>query len=100
MLRNAPAATKEAVAVLCNHEGQPVAFILRGIQHLVSSKPVRWYARRSWWIDFDSANRDGATALETEVWRLRASCEGNSGFFEIEHLQPEDTWRLLRVIEE
>lgn len=100
MLESAPVETKESISVLCNHDDQPVAFVWRGSQYLVSSRPVRWYARRSWWIDFDNANREqGAASLETEIWRLRASCAQATGFFELEHLQPEDEWRLIRVLE-
>lgn len=100
MLETVSTESKNILSVLCNHEGQPVAFVHRGQQYLVSSKPVRWYKRRSWWVDFESANRDVPTALEVEIWRLRASCKDSSDFFELEHLQPEDEWRLLRVIQE
>lgn len=92
--------TKEAVSVLPSQDGQPVAFIWRGVQYLASSRPVRWYSRRSWWVDFDSVARGvGAVALEVEIWRLRASCETHSALFELEHLAPEDDWNLLRVVE-
>lgn len=100
MLESASVESKEAVSVLCNHDDQPVAFIWRGIQYLVSSRPVRWYARRCWWIDFESADRNGSASLEIEIWRLRASCDKSTGFFELEHLQPEDEWRLVRVLAE
>lgn len=100
MIENPSVETKEAVSVLCNHDDQPVAFVWRGAQYLVSSRPVRWYARRCWWIDFNSASREDAASLEIEIWRLRASCELGSGFFELEHIQPEDEWRLVRVLEE
>lgn len=92
--------TKEVVSVLCNDEGQPVAFIWRGAQYLVSSRPVRWYSRRCWWVDFNSAYHEGPASLEVEIWRLRGSSESDFGFFEIEHIQPEDEWRMVRVIDE
>ncbi len=89
----------EPIAVMTNHDGQPVSFDWRGSQYLATGVPIRWYTRRSWWREVDQAPKGySAQALEVEMWRVRAQCDYDSGLFELIHSTPDDQWKLVRVI--
>jgi hypothetical protein len=86
----------QLVAVLTNHDGEPVSFNWQGLNWLVSSVPVRWYSRKTWWADAESAPRGaGAALVEVEIWRLRAASTGGTGFFELRREAAD--WQLYRV---
>lgn len=88
----------ESVAVLVNHDGQPVSFDWRGKSYLAIGNPVRWYSRKSWWRELDAAPKGiGANVVETEMWRVRAVSESESGLFELRHNLPSDTWQLAQI---
>lgn len=86
---------QEGVAVLTNHDGEPVSFDWGGASWLVSSRPVRWYARKTWWQHANAAPKGiGAQLIETEMWRLRAISTNGAGFFELQ--READFWQLSR----
>ena len=89
----------ESVAVVTNHDGQPISIDWRGSSYLASGSPVRWYARKSWWTEAVQAPKGiGPQLVETEMWRVRAHHESEGGVFELRHNLPEDEWKLVRII--
>ena len=90
----------EAVAVLVDQEGSPVCFRWQEKDYLVSSRPVRWFARTQWWIGERAQRGIGSGALEVEMWRLMASPSDDSGsYFELLHNSIAHSWRLIRKFE-
>jgi len=96
----------EKVEVATDQTGQPVGFLWRSSSYQVSHKPIRWFARREWWLEATRVQRGiGARVLEVEVWRMAASNTDDSAKttqFEIIHDQDSATeekgiWRLVRV---
>lgn len=84
--------------VLLDFDGAPVSFIYQGRQYTVASRPVRWYSRKFWWQDAAAAPRGcGANLVEVEMWRLWAVSDTDRIFFEMKHLQPEDSWEICRI---
>ena len=85
--------------------GEPIGFNWRGIAYLVKTRPVRWFARREWWVEAARVQRGiGAGVIEVEMWRLQASPtaanpEGQSasGQFELIKNADSNVWRLVRV---
>lgn len=89
---------EKLAGVMLDFDGAPVSFIWQGRQYTVASRPVRWYSRKLWWQDADSAPRGvGAHLVEVEMWRLWAMSESERVFFEMKHLQPEDSWEIARI---
>lgn len=89
----------EPIAVMTNHDGQPVSFDWRGSHYLATGVPVRWYVRKSWWREIDQAPKGfSAEFIEVEMWRVRAQSEGDSGLFELRHSSSRDEWKLVRII--
>ena len=41
----------EKVEVSVDKTGSPIGFSWKGGLYLVASKPVRWFARKQWWIE-------------------------------------------------
>jgi hypothetical protein len=90
--------TEEILGVLQDSDGAPLSFKYRGASYLVTSRPVRWYSRKLWWESAEAAPRGaGSALLETEMWRLWASCGETVAFFEIRHQLPQDTWMVQEV---
>ena len=89
----------ELIAVITNHDGQPISFDWRGSHYLATGVPVRWYSRKSWWREVDHAPK-GASAevMEVEMWRVRAQSEFDSGLFELRHNGSSDEWKLVQII--
>jgi hypothetical protein len=86
----------QQVAVLTNHDGEPISFDWGGSHWLVMSVPVRWYARKTWWQNAEGAPRgSGAALIETEMWRFRAVSVDKSNFFEMRREGP--SWQLSRI---
>ena len=72
--------------------------------YLVKSKPIRWFARREWWVDAARVQRGiGAGVLEVEMWRMSAAkSESDKAQFELVHTLEgtngqKHIWRLVRV---
>ena len=64
----------ENVSVSINRTGEPVGFLWRNSTYRVQTKPIRWFARRDWWLEAARVQRGvGAGVLEVEVWRMVAS---------------------------
>ena len=90
--------TEEILGVLQDSDGAPLSFKYRGASYLVTSRPVRWYSRKLWWESAEAAPRGvGSAVMETEMWRLWASCSDTVAFFEIRHQLPQDTWVVQEV---
>jgi len=88
----------ELIAVIANHDGQPISFDWRGRQYLAIGNPVRWYSRKSWWREIDAAPKGvGAAVIETEMWRVRAVSETDSGLFELRYNSLDDSWQLVQI---
>lgn len=84
--------------VLQDNDGAPLSFHYAGKSYLVCSRPVRWYSRKLWWETEWSAEKGaGASILETEMWRLWASCGDTRVFFELSHSLPQDIWVVAEV---
>ena len=98
----------ENVSVSTNQTGEPVGFFWRNSSYRVRTKPIRWFARRDWWIEATRVQRGvGPSVLEVEMWRMVASKNESVDSvdktqFEIVHARdsanPEKhIWRLVKV---
>jgi len=89
---------EEAVEVSVNQFGEPIGFRWRNECYLVTNRPVRWFARRDWWVESARAHRGiGAGVLETEMWRLTAKHDLGVAQFEFIHNVIGNAWKLVRV---
>jgi len=89
---------EEITKVMLDYDGAPVGFNWRGKQFLVASKPVRWYSRKLWWEEAESAQKGiGAALMEIEMWRMWALSEQDRVFFELIHNQPQDNWVINQI---
>ena len=89
---------QEITGVMLDFDGAPVGFRYLGKEYLVASKPVRWYSRRLWWSEVDSAAKgSGGSLVEVEMWRLWAASDGSRSFFELRHSEPQDTWEVNQI---
>ncbi len=95
----------ELVEVAVNPNGEPIGFSWRNGAYLVLSKPVRWFARREWWVESARVQRGiGSGVLEVEMWRLVAqnqiaSRENEKNQFELIHniVDDKNIWKLSRI---
>ncbi|MEN9749517.1 MAG: hypothetical protein RL149_595 [Actinomycetota bacterium] len=90
----------ELVAVATNPKGEPIGFNWRDGAYQVLNKPVRWFARREWWVEASRVQRGiGSGVLEVEMWRLVASCNEEKQQFELVHsfVGEKNVWRLNRI---
>lgn len=92
--------SETAVVVMVNHDGEPYAFKLGEKHYLVCSKPVRWYARKTWWKEAASAPKGaGSSLIEVEMWRMWANCDSAQEFFELRHEIHSNDWQLAKLDE-
>jgi len=92
----------ESVSVTVDRSGDPIGFAWRGVNYLICSKPVRWFARREWWVEAARVQRGiGAGVLEIEMWRVLASDPKDRNWqFELLHsFADQSPWRLVRVFD-
>jgi hypothetical protein len=91
----------ENVEVSVDKTGSPIGFSWKGCHYLVNSKPIRWFARKQWWVEAARVQRGiGAGVLEVEMWRMiAAGPTKKTGQFELVHDTATNTWRLVRVYE-
>ena len=88
----------ETVSVSVNQSGEPIGFRWRDQCFLVMNRPVRWFARREWWVESARVQRGiGAGVLETEMWRITANCDGQVLQFDLVHQVIGNFWKLARV---
>jgi hypothetical protein len=88
----------EAVEVSVSQSGEPMGFRWRDECYLVMNHPVRWFARKEWWVESARAYRGiGAGVLESEMWRLSANCSQGVMHFELLHNVATNAWQLVRV---
>ncbi|MFM1951121.1 MAG: hypothetical protein RL418_808 [Actinomycetota bacterium] len=84
--------------VMLDFDGAPVGFSYLGRQYLVASRPVRWYSRRLWWSEAESAAKGlGSALVEVEMWRLWAASDSDRSFFELRHSQPQGNWEIIQI---
>ena len=89
---------EEITRVMLDYDGAPVGFCWRNRDYLVASKPVRWYSRKLWWENTESAQKGiGAALLEVEMWRMWAISDQQRIFFELIHNQPQDNWVVQEI---
>ncbi|CAB4952628.1 unannotated protein [freshwater metagenome] len=91
----------DRVEVSVDKTGSPIGFSWKGGHYLVNSKPVRWFARKQWWVESARVQRGiGAGVLEVEMWRMIAADPAKKqNQFELVHDAMLDVWRLVRVYE-
>lgn len=90
----------ETVSVAVNQTGEPIGFSWRGQRYQVVSRPVRWFARKEWWVESARAQRGiGAGVLEIEMWRFIASDSRVSLQYELIRNALTNQWQLNRVFE-
>ena len=91
----------EMVAVSVNPKGEPIGFSWRDGAYRVLNKPVRWFARREWWVEASRVQRGiGSGVLEVEMWRVMAENSKKPACqYEFVHDALTDTWRLTRIYE-
>ena len=90
----------EMVAVSVNPKGEPIGFSWRNGAYLVLNKPVRWFARKEWWVESARAQRGiGAGVLETEMWRFSASDNSVVQQFELIRNAITNQWQLNKVFD-
>ena len=90
----------EKVTVAVDKNGSPIGFAWRDCNYLVSDVPVRWFARREWWVEAARIQRGiGSGVLEVEMWRLMAADNAakRKHQYELVHFTLENVWRLVRV---
>lgn len=90
----------ELVNVAVNPAGEPIGFSWRNGAYLVLGKPIRWFARRQWWVESARAQRGiGAGVLEVEMWRLVAEANQEKQQFELVHdlVDDKNVWKLIRI---
>jgi hypothetical protein len=90
----------EQVAVVVNGTGEPIGFKWRNSSFLVANKPMRWFARRSWWKEAARVQRGiGTDVIEVEMWRLMASDLHQKSClqYELIHAVGKNDWRLILV---
>ncbi|CAB4578485.1 unannotated protein [freshwater metagenome] len=84
--------------VVLDPDGAPISFTFENRHYLVSPRPVRWYSRKIWWQQAQSAPKGvGSALVEVEMWRLWATSEFDRIFLELRHQQPEDVWEIYRI---
>jgi hypothetical protein len=89
----------EPVVVLVDQEGSPICFRWQGRDYVVSSRPVRWFARNEWWVGERAHRGIGSGAVEVEIWRFLATGDGTKCPFELLHNTAANSWKLLRRFE-
>jgi hypothetical protein len=90
----------ENITVAVDKEGDPIGFLWRNGSYLVADKPIRWFARREWWVEAARVQRGiGAGVLEVEMWRLMAieASAKRKNQYELLHFTIDNTWSLVRV---
>lgn len=92
----------EDVSVVVGAGGEPIGFSWRGVNYLIESKPMRWFARRQWWVEAARVQRGiGAGVLEVEMWRVLAvgvNSPRPAAQFELLHsFVGPSRWQLVRI---
>jgi hypothetical protein len=90
----------EAVTVSVSQTGEPIGFRWRDQSYQVTSKPVRWFSRKEWWVESARAQRGiGAGVLEIEMWRFCASDNTVVLQFELIRNAITNQWQLNKVFD-
>ncbi|MFM6980620.1 MAG: DUF6504 family protein [Micrococcales bacterium] len=88
----------EAVEVSIGVNGEPNGFTWQGVRYSVNARPLRWFARREWWVEAARVQRGiGAGVIEIEMWRVCAAVNGGpTGIFELIYAAETSCWKLVR----
>lgn len=101
----------QAVNVTVDSEGRPATVQWDHYSYVVVAQPVRWFARRRWWLEESRAERGREGLVAQEVWRvqlednrpgvLRAHSSETETFCTVDlgRSMPSGRWRLLRIHE-
>lgn len=94
----------ESIDIECDEQSLPYRVIWKERRHLVVEAPIRWYQRRSWWLEEPRAERGRPGLVAHEMWRLQIQLEAVSQT-EVAEVHTLDVsrhvssgrWRLVRV---
>lgn len=94
----------EAIDIECDEQFLPHRVIWKERRHLVVEAPVRWYQRRSWWLEEPRAERGRPGLVAHEIWRLQVQLEATSRHetaevhtIDVSRHLASGRWRLVRV---
>ena len=62
----------EVIAVSVDQVGTPYLCREMEMDYQVCSLQVRWFSRVKWWLGEEANRAPGSSALEVEMWWLRA----------------------------
>lgn len=68
----------EGVDVTTDISGRPVRIQWRGRSYTVLKDPLRWFARRRWWLEAHRAERGRPGLVAEEIWRVQLEDEQNT----------------------
>lgn len=94
----------ESIEVECDEHSLPHRVIWQERRHLVVETPIRWFQRRSWWLEEPRAERGRPGLVAHEMWRLQVEPEAVSRT-EVAEVRTIDVsrhlasgrWRVVRV---
>ncbi|MBE1513699.1 hypothetical protein [Nesterenkonia halotolerans] len=94
----------ESIEVECDEQSLPHRVIWQERRHLVVETPIRWFQRRSWWLEEPRAERGRPGLVAHEMWRLQVEPEAVSRT-EVAEVRTIDVsrhlasgrWRVVRV---
>lgn len=94
----------ESIEVECDEQSLPHRVIWQERRHLVVETPIRWFQRRSWWLEEPRAERGRPGLVAHEMWRLQVEPEAVSRS-EVAEVRTIDVsrhlasgrWRVVRV---
>lgn len=87
----------EYISVSLDQDGVPANFNWRGSHFEVKSRPIRWFARAEWWSGERAHLGIGSGAIEVEMWRFSANCDGVTSSVELLHTTASQNWKLRRI---
>ena len=81
---------------------QPVGFRHEDQHFVIVGTPTRWFTRRAWWANAQSAQRGvGAQVLEIEMLRVAVMSSGSQKmqFADLAFDPEQSIWQVVRVFE-
>lgn len=90
----------ESIEVVCAASGQPIRLRWQNREYRIAADPVRWFERRSWWVEELRAERGrGAGLVDHEIWRLQVRLSSGSEIrtLDVSHRVDTGRWRVVKV---
>lgn len=81
---------------------QPVGFRYEDQHFVIVGTPTRWFTRRAWWANAQSAQRGvGAQVLEIEMLRAAVMSSGSQKmqFADLAFDPEQSIWQVVRIFE-